>query len=201
MAVAPEHYRAARIAVPRLPLPAILAFAVAGLGGSIFLAYSSFSHGEARYSIATTQDAPVYDARAVPFEPAAEDPAQRAASIARALVVSLNQSQRSTPSGDDDAELGPAENSVVITDAGGEFRGFPGLPAFTGTNNYLMLAASSFVGISGQTGTSGFAAPDAETLTAAPVPEASTWVCGAALIALVAGRGIHANRVRNRRRD
>ena len=68
MAVAPEHYRAARLALPRLPLSAILGFALFGVGGSAFLAYTSFRYDEAKPAVAATNDVPVYSARAVPFD-------------------------------------------------------------------------------------------------------------------------------------
>src|SRR3954452_18983893 len=82
-----EHLRTARLFVPWLPLPAILGFALFGVGGSVFLAYTSFDHGGFKHAAATSNEAPVYTARAVPFEPPREDPAQRAASIARALTA------------------------------------------------------------------------------------------------------------------
>ena len=46
MDVAPEHYRVARLALPRLSLAAILGFSFVAMGGSVFLAYTSFNHGE-----------------------------------------------------------------------------------------------------------------------------------------------------------
>src|SRR4051794_37994837 len=94
MPVAPEHFRAARIALPRLPLPAILGFAIFGIGGSAFLAYTGFKYDDAKQPVATANDVPVYSARAVPFDPRREDPAQRAASIAQALNAGRIQARR-----------------------------------------------------------------------------------------------------------
>ncbi len=197
MAATREHHRAARLALPRLPLPAILAFAVAGMGGSIFLAYSCFDHGTAQYSVATAQDVPVYSARAVPFDRSPESAVERATSIARALTATPSETRQSATL---DIEGGaPVATATSVTDADRELGGFPGASAFFAQNTYLTLTGSNF-GISAQTVASGYAAPDAETMTSAPVPEGSTWLCGAALLALVAGRGIHASRHRNRRR-
>ncbi|HKP92514.1 MAG TPA: hypothetical protein VJS88_01360 [Chthoniobacterales bacterium] len=193
---APEHHRSANLAVPRLPLPAILAFAIVGLGGSVFLAFTSFSHGEAHYSVAKPQDVPVYSARAVPFERQIEDAAERAASIVRALTATPTESQPSAASDREGGASGAAP--TLLADASRDFRGFLGFSAF-GANTYLTLTATAF-GISAQSSPSGFVAPDAETLVAAAVPETPTWLCGAALVALVAGRGIRASRVRSRRR-
>ncbi|MFL6589516.1 MAG: hypothetical protein ACJ8M4_05030 [Chthoniobacterales bacterium] len=197
MALAQEHYRAARVALPRLPLPAILAFAVAGMGGSIFLAYSSFSHGPAQYSFAAAQDVPVYSVRAVPFERPAADPVERAHSVAEALTATPSETRRSSATFNIDGGAPIAASSV--TNADQELRGFPGASGFAGGNTYLALAASS-IGISAQTAPVGYAAADAETFTASPVPEASTWLCGAGLMVLVAGRGAHARWRRNRHR-
>ncbi len=198
MALVREHYRTARLAVPRLPLPAILAFAVLAVGGSVFLTYSSFTHGQAQYSVATAQDVPVYSARAVPFDRPPEDAVERANSIARALSATGSEKPASAtiePYGG-----APVAGPASITDTDRELRGFPGALGLAGENTYMTLATSN-LGISAQLAPSGYAAPDAETLTSAPVPEASTWLCGAALMLLVAGRGIHASRHRNRRRD
>src|SRR3989440_9569625 len=87
MAVTPEHYRAARLAVPRLPLWAIFGFALFGVGGSVFLTLTTFSNTESERFVSPSNDARVYEARAVPFESPREDPAQRAASISRALTA------------------------------------------------------------------------------------------------------------------
>lgn len=198
---APKNHRLAHLGVPRLPLPAILAFAVLGFGGSVFLAYTSFSPGEVHYSAANPQDAPVYSARAVPFDPKAEDLGQRLASTARALTAMPAQSGAASRRGINfDASSGTsASGPTLFEEAAGELSSFAGLSSFNGTNTYLALTGLSF-GIGGQATPGGFMAPDAETLTSAPVPESSTWICGAALIALVAGRGIRASWLRNRRR-
>jgi hypothetical protein len=184
-----------------LPLPAILAFSVLGFGGSVFLAYTSFSPGEVHYSAAAPQDAPVYSARAVPFDPKTEDLGQRLASTARALTATPSENGATSRRGtnfDGDGETSPS-GPTLFEEAAGELSGFAGLAHFNGANTYLTLTGLSF-GIGSQSMPGGFVAPDAETLTSAPVPETSTWICGAALVALVAGRGIRASWLRNRRR-
>ena len=197
MAVTPELYRAARLAIPRLPLSAILGFALFGVGGSAFLAYTSFHYDEAKPSVAVSNDVPVYSARAVPFDPPREDPAQRAASIARVLTATQTQAHR--------AEIIEAEETssvsgpTLLAEADRELRGFTGFSNFASANSFLAFTGTSF-GISAQSAPSGFVAPDAETFTAAPVPEASTWLCGVALLMLVAIRGLHASWHRKRHR-
>ena len=202
MAVAPEDHRAARLAIPYLPLAAILGFALFGVGGSLFLAYSSFSFAEAKRAVVASNDAHVYSARAVPFDSPREDAAQRAASIARALTATEMQVHRAeTP----EETLGAAALSgpALLAAANRELRGFSGFSNFVGANSFLAFTGTSF-GISAQSLPSGFAAPDAEMVTSsptAPVPEASTWMCGGALLVLVAVRGAHASWHRKRRRD
>jgi hypothetical protein len=197
MAVAPEHYHAARLAIPRLPLAAILGFALFGVGGSVFLAYTSFSHAEPKLAMAPSDDVPVYAARGVPFDAPREDPAQRAASITRALTVTQTEVHRAESVEVKAAE--PVYARTLLADANQERRAFTGFSKFAGTNSFLAFTGASF-GMSAQTLPSGFAAPDAETISAAPVPEASTWICGGALLVLVAVRGVHASWHRKRRR-
>lgn len=197
MAVAPEHYRAARLALPRLPLPAILAFAMAAVGGSVFLAYTSFSHDEIKSSAAPSSDEPVYSARAVPFDLRPEDPAQREASIARALSATQTQVHRAATL--EERETAPVSGPTLLAEANRELRGFRGFSNFSGGNSFLAFTGTSF-GISASTAPA-YAAPDAETMTAAPVPEASTWMCGGALLVLVAVRGAHTSWRRKRRRN
>lgn len=198
MAVTPEHYRAARLALPRLPLPAIFAFAIAAVGGSIFLAYTNFSHDEGKSSAAaSSDDVPVYSAPAVPFDPRPEDPAQRAASIARALSATQTQVHRAETI--EERETAPVSGPTLLAEANRELRGFSGFSNFAGGNSFLALAGTSF-GISASTAPS-YAAPDAETMMAAPVPEASTWMCGGALLVLVAVRGARARWHRKQHRS
>jgi len=198
MAVAPEQFRTARLAVPRLPLPAILGFALFGIGGSVFLAYTSFSHGELKRAAAPSNEAPVYAARAVPFDLPRENAAERAASIARALTVTQTEVRHSEFVEEESSSA--RFNPIVLTESSRELRGFNGFGNFAGANNYLAVTATSF-GIAAQSTPSGFMAADAETLTSAPVPEASTWMCGGALFLLVAARGARARWHRKRRRD
>jgi hypothetical protein len=198
MAVAPEHYRAARLAIPRLPLAAILGFALFGVGGSVYLAYTSFSPAEPKVTVAPSNDVPIYAARGVPFDPPREDPAQRAASITRALTVTQTEVHRAEAIEEMDAA--PVSTRTLLAEANRERRGFTAFSKFAGRNSFLEFTGTSF-GVSAQTLPSGFVAPDAETFTAAPVPEASTWICGGALLFLVAARGVHASWHRNQRRD
>jgi hypothetical protein len=197
MAVTPEHYRAARITIPRLPISAILGFALFGIGGSAFLAYTTFSFGEAKPVAATSNEAPVYSARAVPFDSHHEDPAHRAASIARALTVSQGQARRAEIV--EETQTASASDPVLLAESDRELKGFPGFSNIAVANSFLAFTGTSF-GISAQNSPSGLVAPDAETLTTAPVPEASTWLCGGALLMLVAVRGAHASWHRNQRR-
>ncbi|MDP9097483.1 MAG: hypothetical protein M3N48_00620 [Verrucomicrobiota bacterium] len=197
MAVAPEHYRAARLAIPQLPLAAILGFALFGVGGSVFLAYSSFSHAEGKRAVPVANDVRVYSARAVPFDPRREDAAQRAASITRALTATQTEGHRAEAMEEQGAA--PVSQRALFAGANRELRAFHGFSNFAGANSFLAFTGTSF-GISAQTAPSGFVAADAETISAAPVPEASTWLCGGALVVLVAARGVHAGWHRKRRR-
>jgi hypothetical protein len=197
MADAPKHYRAARLALPRLHLAAILGFALFGVGGSVFLAYTSLSHADPKLAVPASNDVPIYSARAVPFDPPREDPAQRAASITRALTATrteVHPAQAIAAKG-----AAPFSKRALFAEANRDLRSFSGFSNFAGANSFLAFTGASF-GISAQTAPSGFAAADAETITAAPVPEASTWMCGGALLVLVAARGVHARRQRKRRR-
>jgi hypothetical protein len=197
MAVAPELYRAARLAIPRLPLAAIIGFALFGVSGSVFLVYTSFSHAEPKPTVAPSNDVPVYAARGVPFDAPREDPAQRAASITRALTATQTDVHRAEAI--EEKGAAPVSNRALFADANRERRAFNGFSKFAGRNSFLTFTGASF-GMSAQTLPSGFVAPDAETISAAPVPEASTWICGGALLFLVAVRGVHARRHRNQRR-
>lgn len=197
MPVAPEQLSAARLAIPRLPLSAILGFTLFGVGGSIFLAYTTFSHGEIKRAATPSNDARVYEARAVPFDAPREDPAQRAASIARALTATQTDVRLSEDA--DEQSASAHSQPVLLAESSHDLRGFNRFANFSGANNYLAVTGTSF-GISAQSTPSGFMAADAETLTAAPVPEASTWLCGGALFLLVAARGARAQWHRKRRR-
>jgi hypothetical protein len=197
MAVTPEHFRAARLALPRLPLPAIIGFAIVSVGGALFLARTGVTIAEGSHAFRSANDIPVYSAPAVPFDLRPEDPAQRAASIARALSATQTQVHRAEETVDEQGTA-PASEPTLLAEANRELRGFSGFPNFAGGNNFLAFTGTS-VGISAQSAPS-YAAPDAETLTAAPVPEASTWMCGGALFLLVAARGARAHWQRKRRR-
>ena len=194
MPVAPEHRRVALPVIPWLPLPAILGFTILGVGGSVLLTYTTFSFAEAERSATPPDKERVYEARAVPFEA----PAQRLASISRALTATQTEVRRAETV---ESEASASNSQpLLLADSDRELRGFPGFGSFSGANSYLAISNTGF-GISAQSAPAGFAAPDAETLVAAPVPEASTWMCGAALFVLVAARGMRAHWHRKRGRD
>src|SRR5688572_19776928 len=155
MPVAPEHYRAARLVLPRLPLTAILAFAVTGLGGALFLAYSTFSAPETSHSLVSASAAPVYEARAVPFDSKPEDAAARAASIARAIIATRSEAER--PKRGEPHQEGDGESSepTFLADNNGELRGFSRFAHSGIANSYLALTGVTF-GISSQMAPSGF---------------------------------------------
>jgi hypothetical protein len=198
MPVAPQHSRPGGTALPWLPLPAILGFALLGVGGSVVLTYTTFSFAEVDRSTAHSDNMRVYEARAVPFDELRENPAQRVASIARALTATQAEVRRVETV---DSAKSPSDSQPkLLADSDRELRGFPGFGNFSGANSYLAISNTSF-GISAQSAPAGVAAPDAETFTAAPVPEASTWMCGAALFVLVAARGMRAHWHRKRGRD
>ena len=200
MSAAPEHYRLARPALPRLPLPAILGFAVAGFGGALFLAYSGFSTPETSHSlVSTTTAAPVYEARAVPRDSRPEEAAARTAAIARAIIATRSESQRSERDQRDGETERESSGPTLLSDTSGELKGFSRFAHSGVANSYLALTGGTF-GMSTQMAPSGFFAPDAETMISAPVPETSTWLCGAALLALVVARGLHASWHRHQRR-
>ena len=198
MRVAPEHSLSRGSTLPWLPLPAILGFTLLGVGGSILLTYTTFNFVKAERSAARAKNAQVYEARAVPFDLLRKNPAQRGAAITRALTAAETKVRRAenVEPGGSASKTGP----TLLADATREFRGFAEFGNFSGANSYLAISKTSF-GISAQNAPAGFAAPDAETLVAAPVPEASTWMCGAALFVLVAARGMRAHWHRKRERD
>ncbi|HSV63126.1 MAG TPA: hypothetical protein VLH83_07245 [Chthoniobacterales bacterium] len=198
MATAPGKNRAAASALPWISLPAILGFSLLGLGGSILLTYTTFSYAKAERPVTASNDARVYEARAVPFDSPRENPAERAA-ISRALSATQVEVRRAETI--DPARRPGISQPLLVVDSNRELRGFLGFGNSGGANNYLAVTGTS-VGISAQSLPSGgFVAPDAETMTSAPVPEASTWMCGAALLVLVGARGVHARLHRKRRRE
>src|SRR6476620_3696466 len=125
MAVAPEHLRSARLAVPRLPLFAILGFTLFRVGGAVFLGYTTFSHSEIERAAMLSNEAPVYAARAVPFDAKGETPAQRAASISRALTAT-QASVRHAASIELESSAVKSEQQTLLTESNRELRGFDG---------------------------------------------------------------------------
>lgn len=194
MAVAPENSRTPRLALPWLPLPAILGFALLGVGGSVFIAYSTFSYGDAKRPTDPSEAPRVYEARAVPFESPRPDRAQPLGEISRALSVAETQVRRA-----EEVESQHRSEPVLLADSDRTLRGFNRFGNSAVANNYLTITGTTF-GMSAQTLPGGFNAPDAETAMAAPVPEASTWMCGAGLFVLVAARGMRAHLHRKHRR-
>ena len=196
MSIAPKHRHVTVPAIPSLPLPAILAFAVVGFGGALFLAYSSFSTTEGpQFATAEQDQVPVYSARAVPLDVPSDDVVRRTLSVAQSITATRTDSRKIDK---DEVETSSTAPLLASIESGG-VRGFSNFSKFSGSNVYLPLAATTF-GVSAQTNAPGFVAPDAETDTVSPVPEASTWLCGAALIALVGARGAHARWHRSQQR-
>jgi hypothetical protein len=194
MSIAPKHRPAPVPAVPSLPLPAIFAFAVVGFGGALFLAYSGFSTTEGPHFAAARQDqVPVYSARAVPLDIPGDDVVRRTLSVAQSITTARRDSRKMDQDEVDPETATPLSASI----SGGELKGFSNFSKYSGSNTYLALAANTY-GMSAQTN---FVAPDAEMESMAPVPEASTWLCGAALIALVGARGAHARWHRSQQRS
>jgi hypothetical protein len=195
MAAAPESSRSARLALPWLPLPAILGFALLGVGGSVFLVYSTFSYSEPSRQASASEPAHVYEARAVPFESSRQGGAQSLGAISRALAAAETQVRRV-----EDVEPKQRSEPVLLADSDRPLPGFNQFGNFAGANTYLAVTGITF-GISAQSAPAGLTAPDAETFMSAPVPEASTWMCGAALFVLVAARGMRAHLHRKQRRS
>ena len=65
-----------------------------GTGAAVNVSASGATNPEGALWALIPNDVPVYSARAVPFDPPREDPAQRAASIARALTATQTQAPR-----------------------------------------------------------------------------------------------------------
>ena len=196
MAIASGNIRTPGSAHPWLPLPAILGFSLLGLGGSIVLTYTTFSYADAPRPATASNDGKVYEARAVPFDSRHENPGLRAA-ISRALSATQVEVRPAETVDPAHPEISPP---LLLADSDRELRGFPGFGDYGGANNYLTVTGTN-VGISAQSAPAGFLAADAETLSAAPVPEASTWMCGAALLILVGARGVRARLHRKRTRN
>lgn len=198
MSAEPEHFRAARIPIPRLPFPAILFFAVAGLGGALFLTYtSSFTGAEPiKAAPSSAKDVPIYAVPAVPFTtdpeavPTQETPSARVAT--------------SAPSGPrpaetaDFADTSASSEPVLFAEADRKLKGFNRFSDFGGASNFMALNATTF-GMAAQSNAPGYLGPEDNGL-AAPVPEPSTWLCGVALLALLLTRGLHASWHRHHRR-
>jgi hypothetical protein len=184
--------------LPWLPLPAILGFSLLGLGGAVVLTYSTtFSYADAQRPATPSNDARVYAARAVPFDSLRENPAQRAESISRALTATQVEVRRAETV--EPGRRSEISQPLLLADSDRELRGFEGFGNVAAGNTYLAISGTSF-GIAAQSAPSGFVAPDAETQINSAVPEASTWMCGAALLLLVGVRGMRARLHRNRRR-
>ena len=198
MAAAPEPHRTPGPVLPWLPLPAILGFSLLGLGGSIALTFTTFSYADAERLATPTNSRRVYEARAVPFDSQRENPAQRAEAISRALTATQAEVRHAETV--EPARRPEISEPLLLADSNRELRGFPGFGGVAGGNSYLSVSGTSF-GISAQSAPSGFVAPDAETQINSAVPEASTWMCGAALLVLVGARGMRARLHRNRRRS
>jgi hypothetical protein len=122
----------------------------------------------------------------------------RANAIARALTAAQIGGQRSQKS-DADRDLEQVQPELLPI-ANEELRGFTQFGQSAGANSYLAITGAAF-GPNGHMAPSGISATDAETIISTPVPEASTWLCGVALLALVVARGLHASWHRHQRRS
>jgi hypothetical protein len=197
--------RFAEMAVPRLPLSAILGFAIVGFGGALFLAYSRFSSADAITSGRVPDEVPVYSARAVPLDP---EPARIAEEpVARLRAAATTQATEAQTVRTQKTELlqtvaGASSESLFASSERGDLKGLNNFaPDFSMPNVYLSMArANPAIGITAQTNSPGDMAPDAATETVSVVPESSTWLCGAGLIALVGARFIRSRLRRARSR-
>jgi len=177
-------------------LPAILGFAITGLGGALFLAFSTFHSADGIESRPPQGEVPVYAARAVPRDSENPADATKLLSLAqRTGTTTENSARRNEKTG----EAAPAD--VLSPSASGELRGFSGFAGFNLPNTFLALAAANLTtGMSAQTNPDGHFAPAAETEIVSMVPEPSTWMCGIALTLLVGARYARANWRRSRSR-
>jgi hypothetical protein len=199
MPAAPKHRRAAPIAVPRLPLPAILAFAVLGLGGSLFLGYTnSFSSADPiQMSAATNKaDVPVYSVRAIPFDSTPARVAARA--IASVQTVATAQTEPGRTHADELAGNPASSEPLLFSEASHELKGFNKFSSLGAVSNNLAVAGTTF-GMLAQSTAPSYVAPDADAISA-PVPESSTWWYAAVLLAFVLARALYASWHRNHRR-
>lgn len=190
--------RSSRPVLPWIPLPAILGFILLGAGGSVLLTFSTFSFAERGPSTKATGSRTAYEARAVPFDSHPESPAERATSISRALTATQAEVRRAEI--DEPKRDSKIPEPVLLAHSDRQLRGFNGFGNMAGPNSYLTVNGTNF-GIAAQSAPVGFAAPDSETLSMAPVPEASTWLCGGALFLLVGARGLRARLRRKHRRE
>ena len=183
---------AAEVFVPAIPLPAIFSFAVIGFGGALFLSYSFFPAADATSSARSPNDVPVYSVPAVPRD--SEKAATPEESVSATKRVGVAQTE---PSLVEIAE--PAPSSALVSSS--TRSGFKGFDAFSNSNapdSYLALARTPMgVSVSAESNSSGHSAPDAENLSS--VPEPSTWLAGAALVALVGARWLRSKWRRSRR--
>ena len=197
MSAASKRLRAAPIAVPRFPLSAIVVFAVAGVGGSFFLAYTnSLSSADSiQTGAAVNGNVPVYAVRAVPFDP----PPASVAARANAGVQTGAGTQAEPGPARTDEPGGDAASAEprLFAETSHEFKGFNRFSDFGGASNQLTITSTTF-GILASTAPS-YIAPDAEGISA-PVPESSTGWCAAALLVLLLARALYASWHRNHRR-
>src|SRR3954471_2346445 len=181
MPAAPKHHRAAPIAVPRLPLSAIIFFAVTGLGGSLFLTYtSSFSSGAdaPQTTAAVSGNAPVYSVRAVPFDPMAPTVADRA--IASAQTAAKTEAESARQEADEPGGDPAGSEPLLFADADHHLKGSNRFSSFGAANNQLTITGTTF-GMLASTAPS-YIAPDADSISA-PVPESSTgWYAAVVLV-------------------
>jgi hypothetical protein len=199
MSAAPEHFRAARTPIPRLPFPAILLFTGTGLGGALFLTYtSSFTSAEPLKAAAAPVDyVSVYSVPAVPFDATPESVAAHAAASAPTAPTAPSEPRQTATTAESDSSSVSSE-PVLFAEATREFKGFNRFSQFGSASNFATVTQASF-GMIAQTNAPVYLPPDGDFISA-PVPEPSTWFCGVALLTLLLTRGLHASWHRNQRR-
>jgi hypothetical protein len=171
----------AKALVPVIPLPAVISFAVVGFGGALFLSHSFFPASAGPSTSHSAPDVPVYSARAVPRDPEKAPVPEQSAAVAE---------QRAAPQADGEQTAIAKSTSPGWVESASTRQGFTGFDGFSNSNRpntFLALAGAPMgVGVSAESNSAGHSAPDAVSLSS--VPEPSTWLAGAMLVALVGGR-------------
>ncbi len=181
----------AKALVPVIPLPAIIGFAVVGFG-ALSLSCRFFPTADATLASRSPNPRPVYSARAVPRDLEKAAAPKESVSATEPGGVAQTESGRVKP-----AEPAPSR-ALVSLSTRGEFKGSDEFSNSNAPDSYLALAGTKMdVGMNTQSISSGHSARAAENLSS--VPEPSTWLAGAALVALVGARWLRSKWRRSRR--